>query len=72
MKTRHPIITTTTFFLFAFLLSACSSPKVGDARQSGVDRRQDRIDARTSARQDRWEERGDREDARAAARFDAM
>lgn len=56
----------------SFLVSACSTDAVGDARTEGVNRRQDRIDDRTGARQDRWKERGEREDARARARFDAM
>ncbi len=55
----------------SLLLSACSTPGVQDARQSGVENRQDRIDSRTYARQDRWKERGEREDARAKARFDS-
>ncbi|HET6408020.1 MAG TPA: hypothetical protein VFG14_09080 [Chthoniobacteraceae bacterium] len=52
-------------------ISACSTSGVQDARASGVDRRQDRMDSRTAARQERWRERGEREDARAAARFDS-
>jgi hypothetical protein len=50
---------------------ACSTSGVQDARASGVERRQDRMDSRTYARQERWRERGEREDARAAARFDS-
>jgi hypothetical protein len=53
------------------LLTACSSQEVRDARTSGVERRQDRMDARTAARQERWRIRGEREDARAAARFNS-
>ena len=53
------------------LLSACSTSGVQDARQSGLENRQDRMDSRTSARQARWQERGEREDARAKARFDS-
>lgn len=56
----------------ALLLPACSTSEVQETRASGVERRQDRMDSRTSARQERWKERGEREDARAAARFDAM
>jgi len=56
---------------YSALLSACSTTGVQDARLSGVERRQDRMDSRTSARQDRWAERGAREDARAARRFDS-
>ena len=56
---------------YSALLSACSTKEVQDARLSGVERRQDRIDSRTSARQQRWEERSEREDARAARRFDS-
>jgi hypothetical protein len=44
---------------------------VQDARASGVENRQDRIDSRTAARQERWKVRGEREDARAKARFDS-
>lgn len=50
---------------------ACSTQGVQDSRQSGLERRQDRMDSRTSARQQRWEERAAREDARAAARFES-
>jgi len=53
------------------LLTGCSTTEVQDARASGLDRRQDRMDSRTSARQDRWSERADREDARAEARFNS-
>lgn len=52
-------------------ISGCSTSGVQETRQSGVERRQDRMDSRTSARQARWQERGEREDARAAARFDS-
>jgi len=55
----------------SMLLPACSSPAVQETRQSGIERRQDRIDSRTAARQERWNERGRREDARAQARFDS-
>ena len=67
-----------TFTLFALValasslgLGACSSHHVQDARMSGVERRQNRMDSRTSARQDRWAERGAREDARAARRIES-
>ena len=53
------------------VLPACSTSGVQDARLSGVERRQSRMDSRVSARQERWKERGEREDARAAARFDS-
>lgn len=53
------------------VLSACSTPGVQDARASGVEHRQDRIDSRTYARQERWRVRGEREDARASARFNS-
>jgi hypothetical protein len=52
----------------SLLLSACMTQ---EARTERVERRQDRIDARTSGRQDRWEVRAEREDARAKARFDS-
>jgi outer membrane biogenesis lipoprotein LolB len=55
----------------SILLSGCSTSEVADARTSGVERRQSRMDARTAARQERWRIRGEREDARAAARFDS-
>jgi len=55
----------------SILLSGCSTPEVADARTSGVERRQNRMDARVAARQERWRVRGEREDARAAARFDS-
>jgi hypothetical protein len=72
MKTTTHLISLIALAATALVLSACSSPGVQDARNSGVHRRQDRIDARSSARQDRWQERGEREDARSAARFNAM
>ena len=53
------------------VLPACSSSGVQDARLSGVERRQDRMDSRVSARQERWRVRGEREDARAQARMDS-
>jgi hypothetical protein len=53
------------------LLSGCSTSGVQDARASGLDNRQDRMDSRTAARQDRWKVRSEREDARAKARFDS-
>jgi outer membrane biogenesis lipoprotein LolB len=55
----------------SIFLSGCSTPEVADARTSGVERRQNRMDARTAARQERWRIRGEREDARASARFDS-
>jgi hypothetical protein len=55
----------------SIFFSACSTSGVQDARQSGVERRQSRMDSRTAARQERWQVRGEREDARAAARFDS-
>jgi hypothetical protein len=55
----------------SLLLSSCSSPSVQEARLSGIENRQSRIDSRTAARQERWRIRGEREDARAAARFDS-
>ena len=72
MKTTTHLISLFALVATAFVLSACSSPGVQDARDSGVHRRQDRIDSRTSARLDRWHERGEREDARSEARFNAM
>jgi hypothetical protein len=64
-------IAVAALFGASFFLSACSTSTVTDARASGVERRQDRMDARTSARQDRWRERGEREDARARARLES-
>ena len=55
----------------SLLFPACSTDSVQEERHSGLERRQDRMDSRTSARQDRWAERGAREDARAKARFDS-
>jgi hypothetical protein len=55
----------------SMLLPSCSSPAVQETRQSGIERRQSRVDSRTAARQERWNERGRREDARAQARFDS-
>ena len=71
MKTMTHLAIAVALFVSSILLSACSTSGVQDTRQSGVERRQDRMDSRTSARQDRWSERGEREDARAKARFDS-
>ena len=71
MKSTTHLITAVAILGLTILLPACSTSGVKDARQSGVERRQDRIDSRTSARQNRWSERAEREDARAAARFDS-
>jgi hypothetical protein len=57
--------------LSSLCLSGCSTPEVQDARSTGLNNRQDRIDSRSSARQDRWSERAAREDARSAAAFDS-
>ena len=69
-RSTHLIAILATLSATVFL-PACSTSGVQDARQSGVERRQDRIDSRTYSRQERWRERGEREDARAAARFDS-
>lgn len=71
MKSIPYILTGCALLGCSSLFSACSTPGVADARTSGVERRQDRIDARTAARQERWRVRGEREDARSAARFDS-
>ena len=67
---RSTIAAITVLAASAFF-PACSTQGVQDSRQSGLERRQDRMDSRTSARQQRWEERAEREDARAAARFES-
>ena len=54
------------------LLVSCAHHAVTDARATGLDNRQDRMDSRNDARAERWRVRGEREDARARARFDAM
>ena len=71
MKTPAQLIAAIVLLGSSILLSACSTPGVQDARASGLDNRQSRMDSRTSARQGRWQERGEREDARAKARFDS-
>ena len=71
MKTATHLIVIAALLGGTVLLSACSTSGVQEVRQSGVERRPDRIDSRTAARQERWRERGEREDARAAARFDS-
>ena len=53
------------------VLPACSTSGVQDARQSGLENRQNRMDSRVSARQERWKVRGEREDARAEARMNS-
>ena len=68
MRTTLRLLTLASLLTPALFLGSCAS----DARTAGVERRQDRIDTRTSARQERWKIRGEREDARAQARFDAM
>jgi hypothetical protein len=71
MKSLTQLTAVIALLAASIFLSACSTPGVQDARASGVERRQDRIDSRTSARQERWQERGEREDARSKARFDS-
>jgi hypothetical protein len=71
MKTLTSVIAAASLLGSSILLSACSTTPVADARTSGVERRQSRMDSRTAARQERWKVRGEREDARAAARFDS-
>ena len=70
-----PVITrlvlTTTFILTSLFSSGCSTHPVQEARLSGVERRQDRMDSRTYARQERWRVRGERQDARARALLDS-
>jgi hypothetical protein len=72
MKTLSHLVATAVLLGSSIFTAGCSTSGVQDARMSGVERRQERMDSRTSARQERWRERGEREDARAAARFDAM
>jgi hypothetical protein len=67
MKPLFALILTGAVLGSLILLSACASPEVQDARLSGVENRQSRIDNRTAARQERWRVRGEREDARRAA-----
>lgn len=64
-----PHRTLSVLLLATTLLSACQSAQ--DARMAGVQRQQDRIDARAAARQERWSERAAHEDARAEARFNS-
>jgi hypothetical protein len=71
MKSLTHFTTVVALVGAALFLSSCSTSGVQEARASGVESRQDRIDSRTSARQARWQERGEREDARAKARFDS-
>lgn len=71
MKTFSLLAATAACLAAALLLPGCSTSEVQDVRQSGLNRRQDRMDSRTSSRQERWQERGEREDARAKARFDS-
>lgn len=71
MNTLLRIAIIVTLLGSPLLLSACSTQGVQDSRQSGVERRQSRMDSRTYSRQERWRERGEREDARANARFDS-
>jgi hypothetical protein len=71
MKNTTHLIALIALALAALFFSACSSSGVQNARASGLDRRQDRMDSRTSGRTQRWQERGEREDARAEARFNS-
>jgi hypothetical protein len=71
MKLRIPLLSLTVLFGALTLLPGCSTPAVQDARASGVERRQDRMDSRTYSRYERRQERGDREDARARARLES-
>ncbi len=71
MKLHTSIIAAVVLLGASIFLSGCSSSGVQDARASGLDNRQSRMDSRTSGRQDRWQERDEREDARSRARFDS-
>jgi hypothetical protein len=71
MKLLIHFVALVALTLIPIVFSGCSTSEVSDARTSGVERRQDRMDARTTARQERWSVRGEREDARAAARFNS-
>jgi hypothetical protein len=71
VKSFAPFFAALTLLGASLLFSACSTPGVQDARTTGLNNRQDRIDSRYNARQERWQERGEREDARAQARFDS-
>jgi outer membrane murein-binding lipoprotein Lpp len=68
MKTTIHFLLLTTITSSPLLLAGCMSQEDRTAR---VERRQDRIDARTEGRQERWKIRADREDARAQAAFDS-
>lgn len=59
-----------TFVVSGF--TACSTPLVGEARNAGLDNRQDRMNARTNYRADRIRTRSENADARSDALFDAM
>lgn len=67
MKTSHHLLALVASAFAWLLVAGCAQ----DARTARVERRQDRIDARTSARQERWQIRSDRADARADARFNS-
>jgi hypothetical protein len=68
MKQTIHLLLLTTITASPLLLAGCMSQEDRTAR---VERRQDRIDARTEGRQERWKIRADREDARAQAAFDS-
>jgi hypothetical protein len=76
MKTpTHLLRHFATFLTAALLMSgftACSTPLVGEARNAGLENRQDRMNARTSYRADRIRTRSENADARSDALFDAM
>jgi hypothetical protein len=67
MKTTLPLL-----LLIATTLLPLTGCMTQNARTDRVERRQDRIDTRTSGRQERWKVRAEREDARADAFFDSM
>jgi len=71
MKSLPHFLALGALIFVSIALSACSTSEVAETRTTGVERRQDRMAARTTARQERWRIRGEREDARAAARFDS-
>ena len=71
MKSLTQLIGAGALLGSSILFSACATSGVQDARASGLENRQSRMDSRTSARQERWKVRGEREDARAKARFDS-
>jgi hypothetical protein len=69
LKTTIQLLTLILVTSTSLMVCGCMTQ---EARTGRVERRQDRMDSRTSGRQERWQTRAEHEDARSKAMFDAM